>query len=165
MKTYSEKLTDPMWQKKRLEIMQRDEFQCQFCGDDKSELNVHHKRYIDGKLPHEYENEDLITYCKDCHTVIHYVEKCYTLPESEIEGNGGIGYLIPENSLMTRNTLKYLKHTDYYLFFELINGNISKEIVIPNNVITRCAERIKLGETLNECAKILKKAENETKIS
>ena len=30
---YSEKLKDPRWQKKRLEILERDNFRCQYCGD------------------------------------------------------------------------------------------------------------------------------------
>ena len=30
---YSEQLKSPKWQKKRLEIMQRDKFTCQLCGD------------------------------------------------------------------------------------------------------------------------------------
>lgn len=42
---YSEKLKDPRWQKKRLEILNRDEFACRFCGDNKSTLNVHHISY------------------------------------------------------------------------------------------------------------------------
>ncbi len=39
---YSEKLKDPRWQKKRLEIFQRDEFHCQQCGDGENTLCVHY---------------------------------------------------------------------------------------------------------------------------
>lgn len=65
-KNYSEKLRDPRWQKKRLEIMQRDNFSCQSCGDDQSTLNVHHFEYH-GE-PWEVENKLLITLCESCHS-------------------------------------------------------------------------------------------------
>ena len=69
-KTYSEKLKDPRWQKKRLEILNRDKFTCQFCEDTKSTLNVHHKYYLRGLDPWEYPNPSLITYCERCHKVV-----------------------------------------------------------------------------------------------
>lgn len=64
---YSQKLRDPRWQKKRLEIMQRDNFTCQVCNDSKSTLNVHHCYYEKGADPWEYENGSLITLCESCH--------------------------------------------------------------------------------------------------
>ena len=67
MATYSEKLKSPKWQKKRLEILQRDNFMCKNCGDEETELHVHHKKYIFGKEVYDYNNEDLITLCKECH--------------------------------------------------------------------------------------------------
>ena len=65
---YSDKLKDPRWQKKRLEIFERDEFTCQKCGDNESTLSVHHLRYIRGKNPWEYPNEKLMTLCESCHS-------------------------------------------------------------------------------------------------
>lgn len=67
-KKYTEKLKDPQWQKKRLEILQRDNWTCKGCGDNKSTLHVHHKKYIFGRDPWEYENNMLITLCEFCHT-------------------------------------------------------------------------------------------------
>ena len=64
---YSEQLKDPRWQKKRLEILQRDDFTCQVCGDKESTLHVHHKCYTKGKKPWEYEAYSLITLCEECH--------------------------------------------------------------------------------------------------
>jgi len=64
---YSNKLKDPRWQKKRLEILQRDEFTCQKCGDMESTLHVHHKRYIPSNDPWEYPDFLLITLCENCH--------------------------------------------------------------------------------------------------
>lgn len=65
--TYSEKLKDPRWQKKRLEILSRDEFSCQSCGDTESSLQVHHKNYFKGREPWEYNENHLVTLCDSCH--------------------------------------------------------------------------------------------------
>jgi hypothetical protein len=64
-KSYSEKLRDPRWQKKRLEILQRDNFKCRICNDTESELQVHHLSYAND--PWEIDNWYLVTLCKDCH--------------------------------------------------------------------------------------------------
>lgn len=64
---YVEKLKKPKWQRKRLEIMKRDDFTCQLCGDSESTLHVHHKIYKDGKAPWEYDDSNLITLCETCH--------------------------------------------------------------------------------------------------
>lgn len=69
---YSEKLKSPKWQKKRLEVLSRDNFTCCKCGDTETELHVHHLKYT--KEPYDAPNEDLETLCKDCHyyfTFIH----------------------------------------------------------------------------------------------
>lgn len=68
--TYSEKLKDPRWQKKRLEILNRDEFKCTFCKDESSTLHVHHIAYA--KDPWDVPNEDLITVCCHCHEIIEF---------------------------------------------------------------------------------------------
>jgi hypothetical protein len=63
--TYSQKLKDPRWQKKRLEILNRDEWKCRYCGDKKTTLAVHHLEYL-GE-PWEAPEDKLITLCEDCH--------------------------------------------------------------------------------------------------
>lgn len=65
--TYFELLKDPRWQKKRLKIMERDNFECVECGDAESTLNVHHGAYLKGKKPWEYPDEMLRTLCESCH--------------------------------------------------------------------------------------------------
>lgn len=69
--TYSEKLKNPKWQKKRLEILNRDEFTCRHCGDKETTLHVHHLRYKKKSDPWDYENEELITICEECHEIEH----------------------------------------------------------------------------------------------
>lgn len=70
-KTYYEKLKDPRWQKKRLEVMQLRDFCCEVCGDSTSPLNVHHKEYFKNAEPWEYENEQLAVLCESCHEHHH----------------------------------------------------------------------------------------------
>lgn len=69
--TYSEKLKDPRWQKKRLEVLARDEWKCRDCRSDKKTLHVHHHRYKSDANPWEYSNLDLGTFCDDCHEKRH----------------------------------------------------------------------------------------------
>lgn len=74
-KSYSEKLKDPRWQKKRLEVLQRDNFACLLCGDTETELHVHHQSYVKGKQPWEYDISNLRTYCKYCHILTEDLKK------------------------------------------------------------------------------------------
>jgi 5-methylcytosine-specific restriction endonuclease McrA len=61
----------PLWQRKRLEIMQRDNFTCQSCFSKDATLNVHHTiPYKASAKPWEYEDDELITLCEDCHSQI-----------------------------------------------------------------------------------------------
>ncbi len=70
--SYAKLLKDPRWQKKRLEILERDEWTCQMCEDTEATLTVHHKSYrMEGKKfadIWDYPGEDLITLCEECHS-------------------------------------------------------------------------------------------------
>lgn len=66
-KSYSEKLRDPRWQKKRLEILSRDNWTCQCCSDTSSTLNVHHRHYLAGREPWDYDDKYLVALCEQCH--------------------------------------------------------------------------------------------------
>lgn len=67
MKTYSEKLKDPRWQRKRLEIMERDDFSCRSCFSREKPLQVHHCYYLPKQNPWDYNSDSLITLCEECH--------------------------------------------------------------------------------------------------
>ncbi|MFA6185513.1 MAG: hypothetical protein WC720_05215 [Candidatus Shapirobacteria bacterium] len=69
--SYSEKLKHPLWQKKRLEIMERDKFTCQSCYDNESTLNVHHSLYLKNHEIWDYPSELLVTLCENCHQQKH----------------------------------------------------------------------------------------------
>lgn len=66
--TYSEKLRSPRWQKKRLQILDRDHWSCLCCGSEDKNLQVHHVVY--GKRdPWDYPDELYQTLCEDCHEI------------------------------------------------------------------------------------------------
>lgn len=64
---YSTKLKNPKWQKKRLEILNRDNFTCQSCFDTETTLHVHHLHYFPNKEPWDISSDYLITLCENCH--------------------------------------------------------------------------------------------------
>lgn len=66
-KSYHEKLLDPRWQKKRLEIMERAGFKCEQCWDKTKTLHVHHSYYERGCDPWDYPSDSLYCLCEDCH--------------------------------------------------------------------------------------------------
>lgn len=59
----------PNWQRKRLEVMAAADYKCQCCGDREAQLQVHHKLYIRGHAPWEYELHQLECLCEQCHDV------------------------------------------------------------------------------------------------
>lgn len=76
---YLQKLKDPRWQKKRLEILERDGWQCRFCGEKETTLHVHHICYLPRRDPWDIPNGFLITFCEGCHNP----ESCPNAPCEE----------------------------------------------------------------------------------
>ena len=72
---YTEKLKNPRWQKKRLEILERDGWQCRSCWENNKTLHVHHMSYDKDLKPWEYDNNKLLTLCEDCHELLHVLDK------------------------------------------------------------------------------------------
>lgn len=83
-KQYSDLLKDPRWQKLRLRVFERDNFHCQLCDGHTTTLAVHHKRYIRGKKPWDYELNMLITLCEGCHSLFHKKESISPEPKQVI---------------------------------------------------------------------------------
>ncbi len=90
--SYSDDLKDPRWQKKRLEIFERDQFSCQICLDTTSPIHVHHLTYEKGKRPWEYDDSNFKTLCVDCHQAISDHRKLYVTEDGfdamRATGNG-----------------------------------------------------------------------------
>lgn len=82
---YAEQLADPRWQKKRLKVLDRDKWTCTKCGDKKTQLEVHHKKYK-GRKAWNTPLRDLKTHCSLCHfeeTMIHMFERHQLKPHIE----------------------------------------------------------------------------------
>lgn len=71
--SYSDQLKDARWQKRRLEVMQRDKFLCRICPtpEEGAFLNVHHLVYYPGRYAWEYDDTELLTLCAPCHDKLH----------------------------------------------------------------------------------------------
>lgn len=65
--TYADKLKSPHWQRKRCEVMMRDDFTCVHCRSKDKLLHVHHLSYRYGNDPWNYPLENFVTLCCDCH--------------------------------------------------------------------------------------------------
>ena len=73
--SYKRKLANPLWQKKRLEILTRDDFACLLCKDKETELHIHHNYYTKGKEPWEYDGDCYFTLCAHCHYEVEEMKK------------------------------------------------------------------------------------------
>jgi hypothetical protein len=87
-KAYAEKLKDPRWQRKRLEIFQRDGWECIHCGSSRRMLCCHHVKYIEGLEPWEYPDDLLLTLCETCHDMLKGVRPGSVM----LCGGGGYSY-------------------------------------------------------------------------
>jgi len=67
MSDFWEAYKDPRWQRKRLEVMEAAGFRCAHCGDASATLNVHHRYYIQGNKPWEYDDCVFTCLCEPCH--------------------------------------------------------------------------------------------------
>lgn len=100
-KAYWELLRDPRWQKKRLEIMQRDGFKCVRCRCETETLNVHHGWYGKGKAPWDYSSHTLWTLCEACHE---------TVQDSMAEIHESIGCIHPRDLEYAEGELSKINH-------------------------------------------------------
>lgn len=84
MNTYAATLSNPKWQRKRLEIFQRDLFRCSECHATDKALHVHHIRYTNGAKPWEYPDSNFVTLCCDCHDQKNPNKKFARKPHGQI---------------------------------------------------------------------------------
>lgn len=62
------------WRKKRLEILKRDNYECQLCklyGRYNKATVVHHLKHYDKYPKLALTNTNLISLCAACHNVVH----------------------------------------------------------------------------------------------
>lgn len=68
---YHEQLKHPLWQKKRLEVLESNGFACANCGTKEDQLHVHHPYYKRGAMIWDYEVDELECLCEKCHRNSH----------------------------------------------------------------------------------------------
>ena len=127
--SYSDKLRDPRWQKKRLEILERDEWMCWNCGDTENTLVVHHKWYAKGCEPWDYEDDAFITLCDDCHA--------------------------EEKEVRARNESDLLHMTRRYLS----TANITEVIIAIKNLVDNLPESLALDQAFTGALWVFEKPE------
>jgi hypothetical protein len=69
--TYSQMLLDPRWQRRRLEVFQRDGWRCRHCNAESRQLHAHHIAYLRGLAPWDYDGRWLVSLCDRCHEAEH----------------------------------------------------------------------------------------------
>jgi len=122
MAKYSDLLRNPLWQRKRLEILHRDNFTCQHCKDTETELHVHHLHYS-GK-PWEIESDKLITICRHCHYSIEKFD-CQFIGICKVKTKHG--FTVIRNTIDKQYMFVFFningEHVGEELFsYELVNG-------------------------------------------
>ena len=137
MAGYYELLKHPHWQKKRLLVLERENFCCENCGSDEKTLHVHHTYYESGIKPWEYPDESLHVLCEKCHADLHSMK---TLFNRQI---GKIGFLDIENlygyalGIASREDFDDLETPIDVLNYEVASGladcwSLQTELVIRN---------------------------------
>ncbi len=91
--SYWEMLKHPLWQQKRLKIMEYAGFQCENCGTNEVTLNVHHKYYTKNAKPWEYPDEALSCLCEPCHEKHHKFAERLKLALADLD-HGDIAYVV-----------------------------------------------------------------------
>lgn len=78
---YSEKLKDRRWLSFREEAIGFHGAHCNTCGnedrDTSKSLHVHHRVYLKGREPWEYEMQHVAVICGPCHKRIHECEEAW----------------------------------------------------------------------------------------
>lgn len=143
--TYSEKLKHPKWQKKRLVILQRDDFKCCMCSDTESTLHVHHKNYIWGKNPWEYDDDNFQTLCELCHKAVEKikVEACFLTPISSYK----VDY--PEEGItyLNMSTWSAEEGVAYVQVFRHFKNDLTHLVSLSEGTLIKQLEMIKEAST------------------
>lgn len=152
---YSEKLKHPKWQRKRLEIMRRDNFKCVLCTDGETTLHVHHKLYRKNCDPWEYEDSTFMTLCEVCHEIVEWLKKYkydvkQVLYNKQTKLDGGLLAALCVSDKMEKEALFFSKSKDQKLkyYFDatevllkqtvkyMSKIEVSNSLMVPESVIS-----------------------------
>ena len=150
--TYYDKLKDPRWQRKRLEVLQRDDFTCLACGAKDDQLHVHHCYYVSGRDPWQYGGEALKTLCTKCHDAVHMRNESGEQDSKWQERHGKAAHVCGEFEQLNQ----WLLH----LFSDLKSGDKTQPAshLIISAVRLLCEERFKEedGDTKSRTERLAK---------
>lgn len=136
---------DPRWQKKRLEILERDGFKCTECMDETKTLHVHHTHYENHLDYWDYSNDSYITLCEDCHSYVH--KKIRSMTPMKIQRLSDLVFKFYDFSCEHRFYMKdynfykdlvfeYITSDEGSLYFNLHNDEMETDHLINNfNII------------------------------
>lgn len=117
---YAEKLKTPRWQKKRLEIFERDKWRCTKCGAIEKELQIHHLDYIEDIEPWDYPADMLTTLCSTCHSAELDRPKHEKYLLQSLKMNGFLATDILKLSCLIDNSPKFTEYIKVVLRREII---------------------------------------------
>lgn len=113
---YLDKLKDPRWQRKRLELMQSAGFRCQSCGDTEDSLNIHHVYYEKDADPWSYPDNAYMVLCSRCHERWHMLKQTMDQSLCHVDVN----HLFHLQSIVTQ--LSMMGPNTTLMFFDLVSG-------------------------------------------
>jgi hypothetical protein len=111
--SYSDQLKHPKWQKRRLEMLNAQNFCCQRCKSNEDTLHVHHRRYVKGRNVWEYDDSELVVLCEFCHQEEHenseFINKLIFLIPDEYRQDftsllAGISYVFTSDNEILKNS-------------------------------------------------------------
>lgn len=68
---YRQLLHTPQWREFRQHVIDTKGYRCDNCGCDTDKPQVHHKGYVWGRMPWQYEVDEVRVLCDKCHGIIH----------------------------------------------------------------------------------------------
>lgn len=133
---YLVQIKSPKWQKRRLDILNRDDFTCQMCGSKETTLHVHHLVYHDGRKMWEYEDWELLTLCEKCHNHEHLIGEVIDEKIFQLKSRG---VSIEEiNSLLEKIDAQLLNGNDFCIT-DIIGDCWRPDL--PDGYLKKLAER------------------------
>jgi hypothetical protein len=142
---YAQQIKHPNWQKKRLEVLEFNDFQCENCGESGQELHVHHPFYKRGAMIWQYDLEELMCLCHKCHKDAHAKDEeiKYLLADRNICKSEVIGVLKAMNDSPYTQLDSY-EEVEGYLNYYGISGELQDTFIteiihekgIPDNFIS-----------------------------
>lgn len=130
---YKQQLKNQLWLNKKAEILKRDNYRCTNCGSILN-LQVHHKRYISGRMAWDYDNNDLITLCRNCHYSTHSEELKATYTDLSISPKNFVIYrsIMSDDNFKPSERILYSIFSAYALYQNKHNNNNWYEYNVDN---------------------------------